>query len=309
MNKGVLVISFATGSQNGVGLLAEQLKESENIKFEFFSKSLKTVAGDIFRIIKQGIASHTVVINYVFLCLLFAPIFRVLGKRVVFIPHEGEPLFPKALKGQIQTARRVVASKQLTKLCIFIANKTFCLSKLQARALKSNDNDIIHFGADFPYTNSEKEVTHFFFPNRKYEEIKGFVQISSCHHLITNRENGELSYQEMLSHYAKAQVVLIPSIIETYSYCMVEAMLANSIVVTTRSVGLAFDLEIELGAEKLREYGIYMVEQPNDVAMFVLENYSMLIKKQSKTRELAKTYGLDGKAAVKTMESLYDGKK
>ncbi|RRS06929.1 hypothetical protein EAG18_19810 [Pseudoalteromonas sp. J010] len=309
MKQGVLVISFSAGEYNGIGLLARQLENSKNIKFAFFSKSLKTVFFDIYRIIKEGCKSHTVVINYVFLCLLFAPVFRLLGKKVIFIPHEGEPLFPASLKPQISFIRRIVASKRLTQLSMFFANKTLCLSRLQAAALGANEHDIIHLGADFPTESVAKRPTHFFFPNRKHEEIKGFKEIASCHYLLVNLDDVELNYHQMLTHYAQAQVVLIPSIIETYSYCMVEAMLANCIIVTTKDVGLAHDLAKKVGTDLLNDYGVYIVDKPQLVAEFVNQNYDMLMAKTPKTKELAIAHGLDGKAAVNIMEALDDGKK
>ncbi|MBE0369272.1 glycosyltransferase family protein [Pseudoalteromonas aurantia] len=309
MGKSVLVVSFISSVQNGVGLLAEQMREDEDVHFEFFSKSLKSIVGDFFRIIRKGARCDTIVINYVFLCLLFAPIFRLLGKNVVFVPHEGEPLFPNRLKSEIHIIRRIIASKRLTSVCVHLANKTLCLSKLQAKALGTCDKDIIHFGTRFPLISSNEDSNLFFFPNRKHEEIKGYGLIKSCHHLMINHDEGELSYDKMVEFYTQAKVVLIPSMIETYSYCMAEAMLANCIVIVTKDVGLAYDLEERIGGGELESYGIYIVDKPEDVAKLALKHYELLITRPSRTRELALEHGLDGVSAIKKLEAFKDDKK
>lgn len=302
--KKLLCISFPASPNSGVGYL-DAYNHNEYASFIYFKKSKLSLFADFFNILKVGCKNDIIVINYVSLFLLFGPLFRCLLKKVIFIPHEGEPLFPASFKKDIRFPRSLVSSIALSKLCVLLASDTYSLSKLQAKYIKANQNNIIRFGVDPAFISQIPQLKlGYFFPNRKCEKIKGFDEIEALYELIVNPHPKELTSSEMAGYYANSKVVVIPSFIETYSYCMVEAMIANCLVVTTKNVGLAYDMQELLGDSLLNEYGIFVLEDVDCVVNFILENRNKLSAMESKTKDLAFELGLTGQAAQTVLDAL-----
>ncbi|ATC93416.1 glycosyltransferase [Pseudoalteromonas tunicata] len=302
--KKVLCISFPASTNNGVGYF-DYYNKNQNAEFYYFRKSIKTFFLDYITIFRKAMKCQVVIINYVSLFLLFGPLLRCFLKKVIFIPHEGEPLFPKQFKDAIPFPRSIISSIFLSRFCVFLASETYCLSMLQAEFLKANKDKVIRFGINPHFVNTQKYSKYgCFFPNRKRELIKAYDQIHECHHLIMNQSFDELSSEQMSEFYEKSKIVLIPSIIETYSYCLAEAMLANSIVLATKQVGLAYDLCEIYSIERLAEHGIYIFDTQTSLSQFLLNNYDFLNERESNSRNIALEVGLSGEAAQSILNSL-----
>ncbi|EJR0949587.1 hypothetical protein NYG22_001000 [Vibrio alginolyticus] len=302
MKNKILCISFYQSESKGIGLL-EKLSCKEDVEFVILH-GLSSIAKRFFYIIFSGFNSKIVVINYVSLFVVFGFLLRAFGKKVVFVPHEGEPLFPKELKSNIKYPRKLIASLGLSKFCAKVATETLPLSMLQAQMLNIETDKVLRLGVKDDMFLNELERNGVFFPSRKSESIKGYLRIKKIHSMIINDSSNELTQTEMYKLYNSCRVVVIPSIVESYSFSMVESMLTNCIVVTSEKVGLAYDLMKLFSDDFLRKSGIYILPDGDCISDFVIKEYKNLIEQQPSTRKLALSLGLDGKSSLRIFESL-----
>lgn len=294
MNK-LLCISFLGSSTNSIGL-ASQINTNHNILFHFIRKKPFCFFKDIKKSIVLASKADVVIVNYVTLFLILIIFLKLTRAKLIFIPHEGEPLFPKSVKVKHSILRKLLSLRVLTKFCILLADDTYFLSGLQATLLGGNSYNICRLGVEKSHLYSASTKSHvIFFPNRKNEKIKGFNLLDVSKKFIANNNEHDLSYDDMCAFYKNAKFVIIPSLIETYSFCMIEAMLANCIIVTSKSVGLAYDLINEYGFEELAANGIHVLETPYDIDSYTVKLFNSS-NSYSNSFNFAIKLGLDGVA-------------
>ncbi|OCH37526.1 hypothetical protein [Aliivibrio fischeri] len=294
--KKISVVTFVNSSFSSINY---NLSECDDIALLEVEKRVSSIFKTLFHLLKTHKRLDYVIVNYVTLYYIFGFILTFLGVKTIFIPHEGEPLFPKELHSNIIGVRRLLAKKKHTQRCIDNSFSTLFLSNLQQKEFKSKNSSVIHIGsnADFFYNRfSWDERNGILFPSRKNEKIKGYDIISSLDYLLINKD-GVYSQEEIAIAYAKAKIVVIPSIIESYSFSMIEAMLSNCIIVTSINVGLANDLLLEHSIEKLEGLGIYILDDINDINEFILNKFFIgnAIIHEPKTRKFALDIGLNAK--------------
>ncbi|EPG0370959.1 hypothetical protein ACSWVZ_003845 [Photobacterium damselae] len=290
----IAVITFYNTSFSSINYNLKKQK-NDNIEICEIRKNFLSIVQVFFHILKNYRELDFLLINYVTLYYIFGFVFKWLGVKTVFIPHEGEPLFPKKYYHSISGLRRFLIKKSYTQYCIDNAYETIFLSELQKKVFFSNNGQILHLGSNSNFFNDRilwEKRKGVFFPSRKCEEIKGYQLISSLNDLLINKDY-VYAQDEMAIAYSNAKIVVIPSIIETYSFSMVEAMLSNCIIVTSRNVGLAYDLLLEYKKVDLEELGLYIVDDLNEIDTFVLSLINNSILKEPKTRQLALEIGLD----------------
>lgn len=299
----LLCISFVGNCNNSISLASIKNRD-KNVSFHFIRKTPLNFFRDIITGACQAIKSDIVIINYVTLFLIFFPLLKLSRCDILFIPHEGEPLFPKNITVTHSLLRRFLSIPSLTRLCIFLADETYFLSGLQANFFEGNIKNIFRLGVDSSQLVSlENKENIVFFPNRKGEVIKGYDLLDMSKEYLANQGLEELSFVQMCELYKRCKIVVIPSFVETYSFCMVEAMLANCIVVTSKEVGLAFDLLNEYGFDTLVSYGIHVLDSPFNIDAYTKD----LVEKNcppANTFKLADDLGLDGQMSNEFLSKL-----
>lgn len=278
------------------------------IKLFEIKKTITSLSGVFFKLLKERKDFDFIVINYVTLYLFFGFIFKLLGVKVVFIPHEGEPLFPEFLVSDIKGFRKVLTFKKLTQICINTADVTLFLSDLQRINFKSTNKyyNILHIGSNSDFFKNRlkwEERDGIFFPSRKQEKIKGYELLDLIKYKLINNDIS-YSQEEMAELYSKSKIVVIPSFIESYSFSMVEAMLSNCIIVTSKNVGLAYDLDNKYGREKLETIGIYLCDDITQISKFIIDKFygNNALINEPNTRDFALKIGLGNKYTINKLK-------
>lgn len=290
-----IVLTFKNNSKSSINNCIRSCDDTFHlIELE---KNLKLIFMAYYQVIKNINRFEVLIINYVFLTFLLLPaviFLRLIGRKVIFIPHEGEPVFPSRYKKGLKGFRRIISYIYLTRVCVYFTTATVFLSRLQGNCLGYTNALYLHLSSDASFYHSIYSFDvrdGFFFSGRYREPIKGYSLIENSVCDIKYNVNDVDQYQMSLC-YSTSKVVVIPSIIETYSFSMVEAMLSDCVIVTSRSTGLAFDLANEYPIEFLADMGIFVLDKPEDIEFFLNENAIVLLNTKPKTRQFAIEIGL-----------------
>jgi Glycosyl transferases group 1 len=114
---------------------------------------------------------------------------------------------------------------------------------------------------------------------------------------------GEIPYAEMPAFYSNSHFLILPTLYETYSLALLEAMASNIFVLASESIGLIDNLLLKYSKEDLASFGIFVCERTADSfsdAIKIVRNL-VLQNSRARTRELLLLEGLNRRGAAQNL--------
>ncbi len=222
--------------------------------------------------------------------------------------HESEPVLGRTFflrYFNYLTAKEVIRYSTIwNKTPIRFFDKVFVLNRQQANTLKLDNFEQINFlGVDADVFKPAEKVRGskkftIFFPHNPQRPDKGFIflkgAVDELKFSVELIVGGKISYNEMKDVYADSDVIVLPSIYETYSMALLEAMACNKVVVASRGVGLTQNLLEKYSEYDLSNFGIFVCDPTKESIESVINYiYSNKLYLKAKTRDLLMEEGLD----------------
>lgn len=276
-----------------------------NIGYNFFNNymALRNLSKNEVKCFDVIVLHHAITFYFCFFFLFF---FKTKAK--IFFAHEGEihlgwkyAFKNKQLKNIGSLLRY---SKLWNKLPSLFFDYVYVLSGNQSRQFSKSK--VVHFlGVDestFNVLDDVGSTQGILFPANINRFEKGW-------HLLSEQSRKDCFYpcntpnNEMPFLYNKAKIVVIPSVYETYCIALVEALFCNKVVITTRNVGLASDLLRTYGYEYLREKGLFVFDNIEELNKNLQDIYVSNI--QPDTRDLAFDNNLSSVLSARNLYSTF----
>ncbi|EOV8409734.1 glycosyltransferase [Escherichia coli] len=243
---------------------------------------------------------HSIVFYFSF----FYPLLLNIKKKI-FFAHEGEFHlgWNYALKNnQIKNIGSLFRYSRIwNTLPTLFFDDVYCLSKLQS--IQYPKSKIIHFlgvNEDLFKPIDIKKTQKILFPANILRYEKGWSLLDKkIQDICIYPDNTKNSEMPLL--YNQVKFVVIPSIFETYCLALIEALLCNKIIITTKNVGLAADLLNDYDFNTLASLGLFIFNDINDIN----DNFESIIELNVKPKTRA--FAIENKLSSKLSAlNLYD---
>ncbi|WP_289169984.1 hypothetical protein [uncultured Pseudoalteromonas sp.] len=298
---------------DSLALLSEELDAKEGISVNEFLVDInifKSIYDFFFNKFLHKKKYDIVICHHAITFYLSLPLFFFIkSSKRIFLAHEGEVHLGwkfAVLNNQILKLGSLLRYSVIWNT--FPSNffsKTFVLSKPQKKYYKNSE--VVHYlGVNEKVFKSvaANKCNRGLFPSAISRPEKGWNSIpSSLKRMLVYPEN--LKNIEMPQLYSSSEFVIIPSVFETYSLVLIEALLCNAVIFTTKNVGLASDLLDLYGYDYLVEQGLYVASTHEEMFNLVLKFESS--GHEPSTRQLAKDSFLTSSLSANTLLSKITG--
>ncbi|MUJ21750.1 glycosyltransferase [Aliivibrio fischeri] len=293
-------------------VMKEQSNSSWSSSLQYLAEEFKNKELDVYYV--GGIYSDIdisvydkIIINHSYCFYKFLLKFGF-NKKIIFIPHEGEPFLGWYHAIKQKQLNRFGAYLRYSKLYnlipYYLSSETILLSNLQRNLYKKGKViNLLGVNEDIFKPEKIKKTHDIFFPSKRTSPEKGFHKIICLSRRYSILFPDNTPNNEMVKMYNQSKVILIPSVFETYGLVVIEAMLTNSVIIVSENIGIIHDLLKKFSKEELSNKGIFIFSMNDNIKDYVEKAMNFYAESISDSRNLALDFGLSYK---KTSQRLID---